>query len=431
MSYNPHQYRHLFKKGLFGYPNQKLSNWNDSHRLFALNQDPHPFESRKIAPGLLLKRGHLKNGPGFSNYVIFEIDTNLRKVETHYSARSTFPLDAFNKIGDGLALINLGYYYLTTHEKLDEVKPPRIRVCNLAIYKGQIISLPIISRSAFLVLKNGSFDLAFIKAQGKMQINGRELTWIGSKTSFPGDVKIYNSSNLKITNVNHPVIGPYRTANKTYLTPQRGKKFVIGKIVSGQVKVWSITKSKILVNQYDLILEVKQKLKVKKGDEVSFNTLDKYRFDEVEFAVSIGPILKKEAHQRTKQAITEGLDTDPFLSNWPHREGVNLARGCLVKLGRQRLAVVLIDGIPQAGDIYPGVTPGQLAAFVWQTYPDHQIAVCNDPANTLKAVFLNDRKTHVFGNTHYLAYRRLRNGKLKFWPNGILGRKMHTMLVIK
>lgn len=433
MSYNPHQYKHLFKRGLFDYPDRELSNWNESHRLFALNQEPHARESKKIAPGLILRRGHLPIGRGFSNYLIFEIDTRERIVETHYSAKPIHPLTAFCDLKKALALINLGYFYLTTHENLDEVKPPSIRVCNLAIFKNRIINLPITNRSAFLHLKDGSFDLTFVRARGKLKINDERLFWAGSKTKYNGDVIVYNSSNLEITNVNHPIIGPYRTANRTYLTTKKGKKYVICKITNGRIKVLAVTaaRSKLLINRCHLILEVDRNLKIKKGAQVIFETFDQYPFEEVEFAVSIGPILKEKAKEREKQVAAEGLDNDPFLSNRPHREEVNLARGCLVKLSRHKLATVLVDGIPQAGDIYPGVTLGQLAAFVNKLYPQHQIAVCNDPANTLKAVYLNDQEPHVFGNTHYLAYRRLKNGKVKFWPNGRLGRKMHTMLVVK
>lgn len=431
MSYNPHDYKHLFKKGLFDYPNKKLDDWNQSHRLFALNQEPQKFESKKLAPGLILKKGHLKIGRGFSNFIIFEIDTNLRRIETYYSAESVYPIEAFKKIGNAFVLLNLGYYYLTTHEALDPIKPPPIRTSNLAVFKGKLINLPIIDRSAFLVFKNRLFKLALVKAQGIVKLNGTQFSWAGSKTKHAGDVTVYNSSNIKITNVKDPIIGPYRTPNRTVLTPRRGKKFVVCKIRNGRVKVVGLKKSKFSVNEHQLVLELSEKIGVRKGDPVIFETVDIYKLRDLDFAVSIGPILKREPQQRIKQVRVEGMDNDPFLSNFPHREQLNLARGCLLSLGQGKLVTVSIDGIPQAGEIYPGVTPGQLAGFLNKTYPHQEIAVCNDPANTLRVVYRNGRKTHIFGNTHYLAYRRLRRGALKFWPNGLRGRKIHTMLVVK
>lgn len=431
MSYNPHDYKHLFKRGLFDYPSRELSNWDESHRLFALNQEPFCEETKILAPGLVLKKGHIKFREGFSNYVIFEVDTKLRRVETHYCPKSDYPLTAFKKLGDARVVLNLGYYYLTTHEHLDKVKPPRVRVCNLAIYRGKIINLPIIDRSAFLVMGDGSVKLALVRACGKLAIGKKTHTWSGSKTGRQSDVVVFNNSNIAITNVNHPVIGPFRTPNRTYVIPKKGKKYLPCAVRGGKVRVLAVKHSKLLIRDYDVILEVNESLVAKRGDVINFLAIDGMKFGEIKFAVSIGPILKRTEKERLNQVGLEGLDCDPFLSNCPHREEASLARACLVDLGGGKLATVSIDGIPQAGSIYPGVTPGQLAEFVCSVYPRHKIAVCTDPSNTVKAIYVNGKKTHVFGNTHYLAYRKLKNGGLKFWPNGQKGRKIHTMLVIK
>lgn len=431
MSYNPHEYKHLFKKGLFDYPDKKLSNWGESQRLFALNEEPTKFEETRLAPGLTIKKGHIKIGNGFSNYVIFEIDTKIRKVETHYEPKSTYPIEVFNKIDNVKALLNMGYYYLTTHENLDKVRPPRIRVCNLTIYKSRIINLPIMDRSAFVVFKGGKFNLGLVKAKGTLEIEGKIYKWVGSKTKHKGDITIYNNSNIKISAFNHPIIGPFRTPNKTYIVPRGGNKLLVCKIRRGKVEVSGVKRSKTLINSCDLVLEVKNKLRTKVGDRVDFLTLDTFMLKGVEFGVSIGPVLRKERKDRVKQVAKEGLDNDPFLSNSPHREGISLARGCLVDLGEGKLATVTIDGIPQAGDIYPGVTPNQLSEFVCSVYPKHKLAVCTDPSNTVKAVYTNGKRIHIFGNMHYLAYRRLKNGGIKFWPDGERGRKIHTMFVVK
>lgn len=431
MSYNPHEYKHLFKKGLFDYPDKKFNNWGESQKLFALNEEPLKYEEKNLAPGLVMKRGHIKIANGFSNYVIFEIDTKVRKVETHYEPRSTYPISVFNKIAGVKALSNLGYYYLTTHEKLDKVKPPRIRVCNLAVYRGKIINLPIVDRSAFLSFKDKKFYLGLIRAEGLVEIGGQVSQWAGSKTGHPREVTVYNNSNIVVTAFKHPIIGPFRTPNKTFITPRGGHKLLVCTVKYGKVTIAGIKKSKTLINSCDLVLEVRKGLEAKIAEPVNFITLDNFKLHDAEFGVSIGPVLRRAQQERIKQVTKEGLDNDPFLSNAPHREGISLARGCLVDLGGGKLAAVTIDGIPQAGDIYPGVTPEQLSEFVCSVYPEHKIAVCTDPSNTVKAIYLNGKKTYIFGNNHYLAYRRLKSGELKFWPDGMRGRKLHTMFVIK
>lgn len=431
MSYNPHKYKSLFKKGLFGYANEELKNWAESQRLFALNQEPLPFETTKLAEGLVLKRGHLKIGNGFSNYVIFEVETKLRKIETHYSPKSSYPIDVFRRNRRALALLNLGYYYLTTHEEKDKIAPPRIRVGNLAVYKSQIVNLPIVDRSAFICFKGNKVKLSLVKARGVVAINGKEYNWVGSGTKHKGEVIVYNSSNINITNVNDPIIGPFRTPNKTYVVPGLGKKLITFSNNRGRFKAIRGHHGNVVVNEHDLVLEIPRSLKVKKGSVAKFLSIGNYLFEDIAYAVSIGPRLRSKEKQRIRQVRLESLDKDPFLSNSPHRENLYLARGCLVDLGGGKLATVSVDGIPQAGEIYPGVTPSQLADFIWKTYPEHKIAVCTDPSNTVKVIYKKGRKTHVFGNTHYLAYKRLRGGLLKFWPNGVKGRKIHTMLVIK
>lgn len=431
MSYNPHNYKHLFPKGLFGYPNRKLSNWKESQRLFALNQEPQDSESKEVAPGLVLKKDHLKIGSGFSNYVIFEIDTGIRRMESHFSSQAVYLIDVFRKRGDCLALLNLGYYYLTTYPELDTVKPPRIKPNNLVVSKGKLINLPVINRSAFICLKSGEVRLGLVAALGVVEVNKRKLSWVGSKTGEAGEVVVYNSSNIEIINENHPIMGPYRTPRETYIRPQAGNKFVVCSLRDGKVRAIRLARDRLLINQHDLVLEVGQNLKVEEGDLIDFRTFDRYRFNEVFSATSIGPILRKKEEERVEQARAEGLDNDPFLSNSPHREGLNLARACLVDIGHGKLATVSIDGIPQAGSIYPGVTPAQLADFTNELYPGHRVAVCTDPSNTVRVVYTNEDKTHIFGNTHYLAYKRLKSGKMKFWPNGEKGREVYTMLSIR
>lgn len=431
MSYNPHHYKHLFKRGLENLPDRDFENWNQSHRLFALNQEPQEEVDKILAPGLRCRCGSFPVASGFVNYLSFEVDLGLRQLTVLHSYRPVYPLRAFERLNGAKVLLNLGYFYLSTYEDLDPVPPPRIRAGGLVVSRGRLVGLPILDRSALLIFRDGLVAARLLKAQGWVSINGRRLTWVGSKTHHRGEVVVYTSSNIEIKAQNHPVVGPFREAQATYATPHLGKKLIICQIKRGQVRVTRVQKTKALINSADLILEVPSSLKASRASRVCLESIDGINLKDLSQASSLGPILRSDPQSRQDQIRQEGLAADAFLSNSPHREDLRLARGCLVPLPQNRLATVSIDGIPQADEIYPGVTPQELHDFVAKLFPDRQEVVCTDPSNTLKVIYKNSGRTHVFGNTHYLAYRRLKNGRLKFWPNGRNGRKVPTMLVVR
>lgn len=138
MGYNPHHYKHLFKKGLESLPDKEFDNWNQSHLLFALNQQRQRKMVKKLAKGLWIKRGSIDLGKGFANYVVFEIDLTIRKLHVHHVYRPVYPLGAFGKLRSVKVLLNLGYFYLSTYEDLDPVPPPRIRASGLVITDGRL-----------------------------------------------------------------------------------------------------------------------------------------------------------------------------------------------------------------------------------------------------------------------------------------------------
>ncbi len=432
MGYNPHEYKYLFPKGLFDYPNEKLTNWGQSHKLFALNMTPLPASKRKIASGLFMKTGRIKQGKGFSNYLIFEIDPSKRKLDLSFLFdKLMYPVNVYKKLNNPLYLTNMGYFYLTDEERLDPIAPPKIRIGNLVISKGKLINLPILNRSAFVIYKDNSFDLVFLKAKGKLKINSVSHNWVGSKTGYQknGKVVIYNSSNINIELKNDPIMGPSRKAKKIYLEPSLNKRLVICKNTADYT-VTGVTKTKVLLNDKDMILEVDSDFKVKKGDKIVVETVDSLDLGNVRSAVSIGPMLFRSGEETRKQVTREKFGHDMANPNNPHRKNFKLARGCLVKLKNGKLASILIDGIPQAGDIYPGVTLRELAAFVKEKYPDYLQASSVDPSSTLKGIYRKNGKIEVFGNLHYIAHKRKKDGSLEFWPNGRKGRKINSMLVI-
>lgn len=433
MSYNPKNYAEFFPRGYFGFDKKSMKTWNDSHELFARNKHPFKKRSEKVAEGLVLKTGHIKQKKGFSNYKIFEIDLKKRKIDISVSELMIYPLDAHKKLGNPLLLTNLGYFYLTTYPNLDPIGPPKIKTGNMVIVRGKVTNLPVVNRSAFIKLVDGKVELDFVRARGKAKLSDGVYDWVGSLTSYKkeGRIVVYTSNNLKLDWTIHPVIGPFRKAVKTYVKPSSKTKLAVCKLDKGRLMVSEITKKKILLNDKYAILEFGSNINLRKNEYVEVLSIDNRSFENIQSAVSIGPMIMDSAEDTLKQAKKEMFAKDMSTPSNPHRKNLKLARGCLVKLSGRKLALILIDGIPQVADIYPGVTLEELVAFVNTTYPKHKVAVCTDPSSTMKAVYTKDGKVEIFGNLHYLAYKQKKGGVKKFWPNGKLGRKINSMLVVR
>lgn len=432
MSYDPKKYRDLFPLGLFEFQDKPISTWFDSHRLFALNAIPQKEDEKILSPGLKVKKGHIKQGSGFSNFMIFEIDPKERALSVEFFEDGMYyPLEAFEKLQDPKLVTNAGYFYLTDDEEMDPIAPPKVRTGNLVVEGGKLINLPVLDRSAIVILNDGSVNIKFLEAKGELLLNGNKYGWVGSKSKGNGEsIVIYDSSNIEIPIVKDPVMGPSRMAKETYIDNVPGFILAICKRFEGKYIVEEISKTKVLINDKDLVIRISEKIAVKAGDILEFISVDSLKLEDVKTAVSTGPMLFPSYEKTRQQVEKEFSIPDMANPNNPHEETKKLARGCLVKLKDGRLCSVLIDGIPQAGDIYPGVTLKELIEFVNTHYPDYESAIATDPSSSVKVVFREGNKTEIFGNLHYLAHKKDKSGKLDFWPNGKLGRKFNSALVV-
>lgn len=435
MGYLISRYRHFFPQGTFDAP-RRIKTWDESHRLFAQNQVREKENQKLLTPGLTLKKGYIDFPEGgFSNYQCYEIDPRKRKLQVVFFNEGEFPVKAFTQMSDLRALTTLGYFYFTTNPKADEISPPKIKVNNFFIHRGQLLQLPVINRSALLIFNDGKVGIPFIRAQGTLKIGQRKFKWLGARTlessnSPESELVVYNGSAGVIEPYEDPVMGPGRLAKKV-LTPENDSLDLVISLKNKKLQVSEIRNGATEVTRGLMILHAPGNLlkDVKKGEVLSEIMIDGLKVDEILDAVSVGPQIFQEKKRRQTQLLVEGLGDDKALCNRPHREGLKLARAFLVKLKNGHLASILIDGIPQAGNIYPGVTPQEAADFLFQKYPDAQGIVATDPGGTMKAVYRDkDGKTQVFGNLHYLDYRYKRDGTIDFWPNGYLGRKAVTFL---
>lgn len=435
MSYLVSRYKHLFSLGIFNAP-KRITTWDQSHRLFALNQIREKFSQQKLAEGLLLKKGYIDFGKGFSNYRCLEIDPKKRKARTIFVNKGEYPVKVFEKNSKLLALATLGYFYFTTNPKEDKISPPKIRVNGLFIHQGKLYQLPVVDRTAMVICQDSQIELPLVKARGSLKIGSRKFRWRGIKTLksrylLPEEIVVYTASAARIIPYVDPIMGPGRLAQKV-LTSKQGVIDLVVDNYRGKLRVSAVKNGGgIEVTQGLMVLSGKKHLfeGIKVGEVLSEINIENLNQKKLLDVISIGPQLFRDKRKRVQQAIIEDLENDESLCNRPHREGIKLARSALVKLKDGRVVAIIVDGIPQAGDIYPGVTPQELADFIFEKYPNTIKAVATDPGGTAKVVYRGGKKeTVVFGNLHYLKYKYLKDGSLKFAPNGRNGRKAVTFL---
>lgn len=434
MSYLVSRYKHLFPLGTFGAPS-RITTFDQSHRLFALNQTRENFGQKKLAEGLVLKKGHIDFKKGFTNYRCLEIDPKKRKVRVLFENKSQYPVKVFKKTKKILGLATLGYFYFTTNPKEDEIPTPKIKVNNLFIHQGRLYQLSVVNRTAVAIYQSGRVELPFVEAKGTLKISDKKFSWRGAKNLekyclSPGEIVVYTASAGRVIPYVDPIMGPGRLAKKV-LTPKQGVIDLIIDNRGGKLRVAVIKKGGgTEVTKGLMVLSGEEKLLkgVKIGAVLSEIQINNLNQNEILDAVNVGPRLFKDKKKRIQQSIAEGHENDESLCNRPHREGIKLARSALATLKDGRIVTIIVDGIPQAGDIYPGVTPQELADFAFESYPSATKVVATDPGGSAKMVYREDTKTVVFGNTYYLKYKYLKDGSLKFAPNGRNGRKVVTLL---
>lgn len=434
MGYDPKKYKKLFPLGLFEFENKPIQTWFDSHKLFAKNKIPQKHEMETLLSGLRVEKGHIKQKNGFSNFMIFEIDLSLRKLAVEFfGSDMLYPLEAFKKLPNPKLLTNAGYFYLTDDESKDPFHPPKVRTGNLVIEKENLVNLPILDRGSVIIFKNGLIDICFLRAKGELILNGnKRFDWIGSKTKLQKNQSfvVYNSSNIEISIVNDPVMGPSRRAVKTLINPRKGFFLAVCRRCEKSFLVEEVVYKKVVINDKDMVLEIPKRVKVSTGDEIKILSVDGIDIEEVANAISTGPLIFKSYTKTKKQVEKEFSIPDMANPVNPHEENKNLARGCLVKLKNKNFCYILVDGIPQAGDIFPGLTLKEFNEFIVRKYGNFESAIATDPSSSVKAVFKSGKKIVVFGNDHYLAHKKDKNGNINFWPDGKMGRKLNSALVV-
>ena len=287
-----------------------------------------------------------------------------------------------------------GFSYLTDDPNIQ----PRHLSLNLAIQDGDVMSLPVIDREALLII-NGQMSARFLRATGTMEINGENVTWSGSLTDHPADIKVYGNGNSVISHASDESGSRRVLDESSRFTPHisNGQVIDVGFIrQKGSTFISAATSSTGMLDifAFDIVLRCPKriaadyiKMKVESMDSLPINTT-------IQSAMSAGPLLTTanfESHLINRDA---SLGTNAPFANQ------RAARMIIYETKNGMRHLRLLDGRP-GSHIFPGVTPYEAvhiinsdAEVVWGCFLDG--------GQTSKLCVRKRWAVNSFGNRHYI-----------------------------
>ncbi len=303
---------------------------------------------------------------------------------------------------------------------------PRQLALNLAAVDGKVRNLPVIDREA-VVLNGRNLSAELISSLGVLSINGRELSWSGSLTSYETEAKVFGNGNAVITHEYDEATGSVRVLDeRSRFTPAiKSEGMVdIGFIAWGDGtflgKETSLTGG-VDIFAHDVVVRCSQKY-LTEDLEMKVHTIGSIAVDgPVKAALSVGPMLKTpdfESHPINKDSALGGKP--PFLER-------PLARTALYESEDGTVHVRLFDGRP-GSIICPGVTPSEVSEFI-QAEGDTAWGCFLDPGQTAKLCVRLNSSVESLGNRHYLKWVA-KPGKKYVWVPKI-GRPTASVITLQ
>lgn len=365
-----------------------------------VDREAEPFV-QEVATGVQLTAFPLALGGGaFTNVYDVSWETANNPAGIHVPSRPLPVLD-FARSQHSTVTASGAFFFLA-----DEASalPPHTSL-NLAVADARIRSLPVTDREA-LLCQNGEFMLTHVPARGKLILNGRELTWEGSRTGRVADCYAYGNGNAVINGLLRPVTGKARVldeaSRRTPLLPSRagwvdvafrptpGGEFVSSAVAAnGELDIFSA----------HLVLRCPSWLVAPHGVNVlrieSIGPLSGERLPDA--AVSVGPSLG-----------LLGLAVHPINHDFSMGDNVGfgsrrLARMLLFATADGLTHLRLFDGRPESRT-FTGVTPDEASAAVSS---EHNVTwgCFLDGGQTAKLCIRDADGNHTtYGNRHYLRW---------------------------
>lgn len=351
------------------------------------------------------------SGGGFTNVYDVSWQPDAVTASIHISAR---PVDIRAEAQARGALVTASAGFFILGDRVSAL--PRQASLHLAIGSGQIVSLPVADREAVLT-RDGTLSAAHVRAEGLLVIDGRELTWTGSRTGRLAQCYVYGNGNAVITHQHDPVTGTARVLDETSrLTPaiRPGSKLAdVGFLSVGDGGFRSAavsTSGGMDIFCHDVVIRCPASTvepgHVSRMDIRQVGPLNGGCLPDA--AVSAGPCLD------TADFAVHPVNDDPSLGSKPPFADRPMARLVLYQDLRGRTHLRLFDGRP-GSPVFSGVTPAEArdaiavdTGFRWGCFLD--------PGQTARICVNGPGGLASYGNRHYLQWPQNGTGMFTWVP---------------
>jgi hypothetical protein len=363
---------------------------------------------------------------GFTNVYDIAWEPEAGRACIHVSDRPIEPRTTRQADG-ALVTTSAGFFFLA--DKASGM--PRHASLNLAINDGRIASLPVVDREVAMT-RGGVLSADQIRAEGEFAINGRCVTWVGSRTGRNAECYVYGNANAVIIHEKDPVTGTSRVLDEasrlTPIIPQvdRGRLIDVGFMAVEDGSFRSVTAS--VTGELDVFShDIVARCPAEHIDPTRENRLDVLRIgslrgdDLPESAVSVGPSLD------TENFGTHSVNRDPSLGSEPPFTERRMARLVLYEDLDSKTHLRLFDGRPGSPD-FRGVTPSEARDAI-AADTGYRWGCFLDPGQTAK-IWIDENGTLTsYGNRHYLRWPQNDKDNFVWIPDK--GRPVSSFITIR
>lgn len=341
-----------------------------------------------------------------------------------------YPASFLQEEDRAIAGINAGGRFLADIYNVD----PLDYAYNLHIENGNLISLPVQTRSAIME-KDGKLHVLFLEAKGKIFLGKTVVNWVGSLTGrkySQSTAAVFGSINQRLIRVRQDDGTYKRTLDDDYsfVAAYPNRLNVVFTLGNGKLKVKKITKRCVNIFEGVFILSIEKNIAegIKVGDTVDYWDIDGQLTPEnTDSAVSLGAVLISSGTPSAKKSKTyfnymrvlydvNGKAVYTGLHN-------QKARSAIIRTKDGQIIFLLVDSNPRSPHT-KGMTLSDLKGYIINNWRNIDWAVACDGGQSSKLCLVNNRKISAYGNMHYEKWM----GNMKI-PDGFNGRPVTSMVI--
>lgn len=389
-------------------------------------------EIRLTDSAVLRVRSHTFSDGVFTNVYDLSVGVNdvRASVNVTRGLRGVGSVLAGNE--NAFAAVSGGFLYLVDKSS----GSPRQMALNLALQEaGTLASMPVVDREALIADGDGRLSARVVRAWGELTVNGRGLSWAGSRTNHEADALVFGNGNVGVRH--HDNHDPGSRKNRiraldedTRFTPPLpvGSELVdVGLIAErgGIMQAQEIRPNGGMdIFAYDSVLRCAGRLMTRGVEtDIQIRSVDTLLLDRnYNGAISSGPLLSDSDFARN------AVNFDPSLGSDPPFYDVRMVRLAIYATANDRLHVRMFDGRPESA-LFGGVTPTEAVSIIRDEDGEVVWGTFLDPGRTAKICSKNDSTITSYGNVHYLRWPSTANEPYRWVPGA--GRPVPSTITLR